>query len=326
MKDCCRRAKSDQPCGETQHRKAQALTTKLDRKGLIYGVSACLIWGFFPLYWPLLRPAFALEILAHRVIWSLLVCVLLLIGQHKFRILMLLVADRRRIWWLVGSSCALSANWLTFIWAVNNNHFTESALGYYINPLVMVFLGVLVYKEQLSQLQWLAGGSGAIAVFILSFAYGRPPWIALLIATTWGLYGVIKKHFNGNALESLAAETLVLMIPALALLIYLGIIGKGQFGIDFKSSLLLSGAGIVTTLPLLMFNGAATRLPLSITGLLQYIQPSVQFLLGILVLHEKMSRDRWIGFGFIWLSLLLLAIDMLRNSRRSLDDGIAKAH
>ncbi|MEI7550309.1 MAG: EamA family transporter RarD [Actinomycetes bacterium] len=302
------------------------MTTKLDRKGLIYGVSACLIWGFFPLYWPLLRPAFALEILAHRVIWSLLVCVLLLIGQHKFRILMLLVADRRRIWWLVGSSCALSANWLIFIWAVNNNHFTESALGYYINPLVMVFLGVLVYKEQLSQLQWLAGGSGAIAVFILSFAYGRPPWIALLIATTWGLYGVIKKHFNGNALESLAAETLVLMIPALALLIYLGIIGKGQFGIDFKSSLLLSGAGIVTTLPLLMFNGAATRLPLSITGLLQYIQPSVQFLLGILVLHEKMSRDRWIGFGFIWLSLLLLAIDMLRNSRRSLDDGIAKAH
>jgi len=236
------------------------------------------------------------------------------------------VADKSRIWWLVGSSCALSANWLVFIWAVNNNHFTESALGYYINPLVMVFLGVMIYKEQLSRYQWLAGGSGAIAVLILSFAYGRPPWIALLIATTWGLYGLIKKHFNGDALESLAAETLVLLIPALALLIYLGMIGKGQFGIDFKSSLLLAGAGIVTTLPLLMFNGAATRLPLSISGLLQYIQPSVQFLLGILVLHEAMSRDRWIGFGFLWLSLVFLAIDMLKDSSRTIDDGVAQAH
>lgn len=302
------------------------MTTKLDRRGLIYGVSACVIWGFFPLYWPLLRPAFAIEILAHRIVWSLLVCLFLLAGQRKFRTLLRLVADKSRIWWLVGSSCALSANWLVFIWAVNNNHFTESALGYYINPLVMVFLGVMIYKEQLSRYQWLAGGSGAIAVLILSFAYGRPPWIALLIATTWGLYGLIKKHFNGDALESLAAETLVLLIPALALLIYLGMIGKGQFGIDFKSSLLLAGAGIVTTLPLLMFNGAATRLPLSITGLLQYIQPSVQFLLGILVLHEEMSRDRWIGFGFLWLSLVFLAIDMLKDSGRTIDDGIAEAH
>ena len=302
------------------------MTTKLDRRGLIYGVSACVIWGFFPLYWPLLRPAFAIEILAHRIVWSLLVCLFLLVGQRKFRTLLRLVADKNRIWWLVGSSCALSANWLVFIWAVNNNHFTESALGYYINPLVMVFLGVMIYKEQLSRYQWLAGGSGAIAVLILSFAYGRPPWIALLIATTWGLYGLIKKHFNGDALESLAAETLVLLIPALALLIYLGMIGKGQFGIDFKSSLLLAGAGIVTTLPLLMFNGAATRLPLSITGLLQYIQPSVQFLLGILVLHEEMSRDRWIGFGFLWLSLVFLAIDMLKDSGRTIDDGVAEAH
>lgn len=285
-----------------------------------------MIWGFFPLYWPLLRPAFAIEILAHRIVWSLLVCLLLLVGQRKFRTLLRLVSDKSRIWWLVGSSCALSANWLVFIWAVNNNHFTESALGYYINPLVMVFLGVMIYKEQLSRYQWLAGGSGAIAVLILSFAYGRPPWIALLIATTWGLYGLIKKHFNGDALESLAAETLVLLIPALALLIYLGMIGKGQFGIDFKSSLLLAGAGIVTTLPLLMFNGAATRLPLSITGLLQYIQPSVQFLLGILVLHEEMSRDRWIGFGFLWLSLVFLAIDMLKDSSRTIDDGVAEAH
>jgi chloramphenicol-sensitive protein RarD len=285
-----------------------------------------VIWGFFPLYWPLLRPAFAIEILAHRIVWSLLVCLLLLVGQRKFRTLLRLVADKSRIWWLVGSSCALSANWLVFIWAVNNNHFTESALGYYINPLVMVFLGVMIYKEQLSRYQWLAGGSGAIAVLILSFAYGRPPWIALLIATTWGLYGLIKKHFNGDALESLAAETLVLLIPALALLIYLGMIGKGQFGIDFKSSLLLAGAGIVTTLPLLMFNGAATRLPLSITGLLQYIQPSVQFLLGILVLHEEMSRDRWIGFGFLWLSLVFLAIDMFKDSSRTIDDGVAQAH
>ena len=285
-----------------------------------------MIWGFFPLYWPLLRPAFAIEILAHRIVWSLLVCVLLLVGQRKFRTLLRLVADKRRIWWLVGSSCALSANWLVFIWAVNNNHFTESALGYYINPLVMVFLGVMIYKEQLSRYQWLAGGSGAVAVLILSFAYGRPPWIALLIATTWGLYGLIKKHFNGDALESLAAETLVLLIPALALLVYLGMIGNGQFGLDFKSSLLLAGAGIVTTLPLLMFNGAATRLPLSITGLLQYIQPSVQFLLGILVLHEEMSRDRWIGFGFLWLSLVFLAIDMLKVSGRTIDDGVAEAH
>ena len=302
------------------------MTAKLDRAGLAYGVSACLIWGFFPLYWPLLKPAFALEILAHRVVWSLLVCLLLLVGQRKIRVLLHLVVNKRRIWWLVGSSLALSANWLVFIWAVNNDHFTESALGYYINPLVMVFLGIVVYKEKLSRTQWLAGASGAVAVIILSFAYGRPPWIALLIASTWGLYGIIKKHFNGNALESLAAETLVLIIPALALLIYLGIQGKGQFGLDFRSSLLLSGAGIVTTLPLLMFNGAATRLPLSIIGLLQYIQPSVQFLLGVFVLHEEMSKERWIGFAFIWLSLFLLGADLVKSSRRTLDDSVAEAH
>ncbi len=302
------------------------MTAKLDRTGLAYGVSACLIWGFFPLYWPLLKPAFALEILAHRVVWSLLVCLLLLVGQRKIRVLLHLVVNKRRIWWLVGSSLALSANWLVFIWAVNNDHFTESALGYYINPLVMVFLGIVVYKEKLSRTQWLAGASGAVAVIILSFAYGRPPWIALLIASTWGLYGTIKKHFNGNALESLAAETLVLIIPALALLIYLGIQGKGQFGLDFRSSLLLSGAGIVTTLPLLMFNGAATRLPLSIIGLLQYIQPSVQFLLGVFVLHEEMSKERWIGFAFIWLSLFLLGADLVKSSRRTLDDSVAEAH
>jgi chloramphenicol-sensitive protein RarD len=190
----------------------------------------------------------------------------------------------------------------------------------------MVFLGIVVYKEKLSRTQWLAGTSGGVAVIILSFAYGRPPWIALLIAATWGLYGIIKKHFNGNALESLAAETLVLIIPALALLIYLGIQGKGQFGLDFRSSLLLAGAGIVTTLPLLMFNGAATRLPLSIIGLLQYIQPSVQFLLGVFVLHEAMSKERWIGFAFIWLSLFLLGADLVKSSRRTLDDGVTETH
>ena len=301
------------------------MTAKLDRRGLIYGVSACLTWGFFPLFWPLLKPAFALEILAHRVVWSLLVCLILIVGQRKMKVLLRLVANKRRIWWLVGSSLALSANWLIFIWAVNNNYFTESALGYYINPLVMILLGIVVYKEKLSRTQWLASISGAAGVVILSFAYGRPPWIALVIASTWGIYAVIKKHFNGNALESLAAETLVLLIPALALLIYLGVNGEGHFGFDLRSSILLAVAGIITTLPLLMFNGAATRLPLSIIGLLQYIPPSVQFLIAVFVLHEEMSQASWISFVFIWLSLFLLAADMMKSSRRSLDNRVAKA-
>jgi len=287
------------------------------RTGYIFGVSSYILWGFFPLYWPYVKPASAFEILSHRIVWSIIFCTFLLAFRKSVRASFSLLTHFATFKWLVLSSIALSINWGVFIWAVNNAHTVDSALGYYINPLVLILFGVVLYKERLSRWQWVAVALGTISVVILAIDYGTLPWIALTLAFSFGSYGLLKKHMDSAALETFNAETMVIGIPALFYLLYLSHQGTGQFGHGTRETLMLAGAGIVTTVPLLLFNGATTRLPLSMIGLLQYINPSIQFIIGVLVRHEKMSTTRWICFGLIWSALAILTFDGLRSRKVS---------
>ncbi|MFL6140579.1 MAG: EamA family transporter RarD [Labedaea sp.] len=291
-------------------------------RGMGFGAAAYGMWGLFPLYWPLLRPAGDIEILAHRMVWSLLfVAALLTVSGLRGRVgwaaLLAVVADRRRLGLLAGAAMLITVNWGTYIYGVNNGHVVETALGYFTGPLVSVVVGVLLLHERLRPAQWVAVGFGAAAVVVLTAGYGRPPWIALLLAFSFGSYGLLKKLANTGAIESLAAETGITAVPALVYLLILGGTGAGTFtGHGAGHALLLAASGAVTALPLLAFGAAATRIPLSMVGLLQYIAPVMQFLLGILVFGEHMPVERWIGFTMVWLGLTILTWDGLRRSRR----------
>lgn len=219
------------------------------------------------------------------------------------------------------TSILISINWLVYIWATNNEHVVEASLGYYINPLVMIGFGVVVLKEKLRWLQWFAVAIASLGVLILTIDYGRLPWIALILAVSWGSYGFVKKWLGLGALEGLAIETALMALPYLLFLLFLGNKGTGQLGQGVGITTLLISAGAVTAIPLLLFNGATTRLPLTIIGLLQYITPTVQFSIGVWVLHENMPYMRWVGFLIIWLALTVLAFDLIKSSR-SIDNRI----
>ena len=286
------------------------------RRGVLLGVGAYLMWGLFPLYWPLLKPAGALEILAHRVVWSLGVVLALLLATGKLG--WVRTAPRRKLAWLTLAAVLVSFNWLLYIWAVNAGHVVETSLGYFINPLISVLLGVAFLKERLRPGQWLALGGAFTAVLVLSYDYGHPPWIALGLAPSFGLYGLVKKHAGVGAIESLSFETAVLVLPALAYLISLELSGTGSFGhVSFGKEALLVGAGVMTALPLVAFGGAANRVPLSTLGVLQYFAPTLQFLCGVLFFREQMSSLRWVSFSLIWVSLAFFALEgvLMRRSR-----------
>ncbi len=281
---------------------------------MIWGVSAYLMWGLFPLYWPLLKPIGALEILAHRVVWSLFVVVALLLASG--RLTWLRSTTRTKLLWLTLAAVLVSFNWLLYIWAVNAGHVVETSLGYFINPLISVLLGVFFLGEQMRRGQWLALGGAFIAVLVLTYDYGRPPWIALGLAPSFALYGLVKKRAAVGAVESLSFETGVLLLPALFYLVMLESQGLGSFGhVPFSREALLVGAGVMTALPLVAFGAAANRVPLSTLGLLQYFAPTLQFLCGVFFFHEQMSSLRWVGFGLIWLSLLGFAAEGLWAQR-----------
>ncbi len=265
------------------------------------------------------------EILAHRVIWSLFVCLGALTLRRQLGALWQMLRTRRLVGWLTLAAIGLSLNWGIFIWAINSGHVVESALGYYINPLIMIASGVLFLGERMRRTQWIAVGLGVISVIILTAEYGRPPYIALALAFSWGFYALVKKHLSEGALETLTVETLLMFAPAAMYLIVLGNRGDGRFGSSAPLTLLLITAGFVTAIPLLMFNGAATRVPLSTMGLLQYLNPTIQFVIGLSLRHETMSGGRWIGFTLIWLALVLLSVDGLRSSR-AINDNIAESH
>ena len=274
------------------------------------------MWGLFPLYWPLLKPIGALEILAHRVVWSLAVLVLLLVFTGKLG--WLRTTTRAKLGWLTLAAVLVSFNWLLYIWAVNAGHVVETSLGYFINPLISVLLGVTFLGERLRKGQWLALGGALVAVLVLSVDYGRPPWIALGLAPSFALYGLVKKRAGVGAVESLSFETGVLVTPALIYLVVLEVQGAGSFGhVPLSRELLLVGAGVMTAFPLVAFGAAANRVPLSTLGVLQYFAPTLQFLCGVFFFHEHMSSLRWTGFGLIWLSLAGFAAEGLYAQRLS---------
>ena len=290
--------------------------------GLIFGLSAYVLWGLFPLYWPLLKPASAYEIVAHRAVWTLVFCLVVLFFHKKLRHTFAQLRKPRTLFGLAATSALISVNWIVYIWATNSGHVVEASLGYYINPLVIIAFGVLLLKEKMRLGQWLAVGIATIGVAVLTIDYGRLPWIAIALALSWGSYGVIKKVLGLGALEGLTIETFISLVPYAIFLLILERNGTGQFGHHLGLSILLLSAGAITAIPLLLFNGSTTRLPYTVIGLLQYITPTIQFSIGVWVRHEAMPAARWVGFLFIWLALVALAVDLVRSSR-AINNGIA---
>jgi chloramphenicol-sensitive protein RarD len=293
-------------------------------KGLLFGVSAYIIWGLLPLYWKLVEEAGAYEILAHRGIWSLLICVSLLALRKQLKSAYEMVRSSRTFSLLFLASGLLTINWGVYIWSVTVNRVVEAALGYYITPLINVTFGVLLLREKLRPAQWIAVALAAAGVVILTLGYGSLPWIALVLAISFGSYSLIKKSLNLGALETLSLETLFAFLPNIVFLFIIQGNGSAEFGSTWSISMLLFGAGAATVIPLLLFNGSTTRLPLSTVGLLQYITPTIMFFIGIYINNEDISTTKVIGFAFIWLALAVLSRDLYRSSR-PLDDGIAKA-
>ena len=283
------------------------------RLGLIYGFSSYTLWGLFPLYWPLLQPATPLEMVSHRAVWSLVICVIALAIMHQLRSTFALMLSPGVFWKFVLAAVFISANWLAYIWAVNNEQIVEASLGYYMQPILLVLLGIFVFKEEMRKIQWVAFIVAAVGVIILTIDYGRPPWISFVLAFSWSSYSFVKKKINLGSLQGLAIETFIASFFYGAYLIWLGEQGKGQFGNGVGLTALLIGAGVVTAVPLLLFNGATTRIPFTMIGLLQYLTPTIQFMLAVFLRHEPMPAGRWIGFVFIWVALVALGYDLIKS-------------
>lgn len=289
------------------------------RRGFTLGFLAYLMWGAFPLYWPLLKPAGAVEILAHRMVWSLVVMGVLVVALRRAGALRAVLRDRRTALLLVVAAITITVNWGTYIYGVNTDRVVETSLGYFINPLVTVLMGVLVLGERLRPVQWTALAIGLLAVVVLTVDYGRPPVIALVLAVSFGTYGLAKKSAGVGAIESLAFETAVIAPFALGYLVWLGSSGRAHFASEGAGHVfLLVASGVVTAVPLLCFGGAATRVSMTTLGLLQYLTPSIQFALGVTLLGEQMPTGRWIGFALVWLALVVLTAEALRHRRRQL--------
>ncbi|MEV5173594.1 EamA family transporter RarD [Streptomyces flaveolus] len=287
------------------------------RTGLLNGFAAYGMWGLVPLFWPLLKPAGAMEILAHRMVWSLVFVAAALLFVRRWAWAGELLRQPRRLGLIAVAAGVITVNWGVYIWAVNAGHVVEASLGYFINPLVTIAMGVLLLKERLRPVQWAAVGVGLAAVVVLTVGYGRPPWISLCLAFSFATYGLVKKKVDLGGVESLAAETAIQFLPALGYLLWLTAHGEASFLNEGAGhAALLASTGIVTALPLVCFGAAAIRVPLSTLGLLQYLAPIFQFLLGVLYFHEAMPAERWAGFALVWLALILLTGDALRWARR----------
>jgi chloramphenicol-sensitive protein RarD len=296
----------------------------LDRKGLLIAASAFVLWGLMPLYWHLLKAVPSLQIVAHRVLWCAVLVALWLLwsqGRGWFRAIL---AQPRLAAMLTLSGLCIGVNWGLYIWAVNAGHVVESSLGYFINPLLNVVIGTLFLRERLNPTQWVSVAITAAGVLWLTFNYGSFPWIALALATSFGIYGVIRKLAAVDSVTGLGFENSVLLLPALGYLLWAESSGQGGFlpldssggwGIGVDALLVFGGA--LTALPLIAFSFAVRRVPLSTIGLMQYIAPTMQFLIGVLVFRESFDRDRAIGFIVIWIALAIFALDSLRRARMS---------
>lgn len=298
---------------------AKAKTQSEEAKGTTYGVLAYALWGVFPLYFHILEPAGAWEVLCNRILWTLLVCAIALVITRQARFLRELVGNPKRLGMIALAGIAIAANWVIYVQAVVTGHVAQASLGYFLNPLFTVALGVIVLRERLRPLQIVAVAVGLVACLYLSVESGGVPWLALSLAFSFGTYGLLKNKIGGslNALQSLTGETAVLAPAAAILLAIMTIRGQTTFTTHgVGHSLLLAASGIVTALPLLLFAAAAARVPLVSIGLMQFITPVLQLICGVTVLGEQLSTGRWIGFGIVWIALILLSIDAVRSATR----------
>lgn len=287
--------------------------------GLFYGIGAYLCWGFFPLFWILLGPSEPPEILAHRVVWSLVFVVFLVTGLRLWpKVASVLRSPRQRI--LVAiAAVAITTNWGFFIYGVHTERVLEVSLGYFINPLISVFLGVIVLKERLRIAQWVAIGLGFVAVVVLTIDYGRLPYVGVVLALAFGVYALVKKQVSLGTVEGLTVETLLILPFAVAFLVWLAATGQSTVGSHGTwHVVLIVLTGLVTAIPLLLFGAAATRLSMTSIGLLQYIAPILHFLTGWLIFGEEMPAGRWIGFTLVWIALVIFTVDALHHRRRTL--------
>lgn len=287
------------------------------RRGYVYGLGAYVLWGFFPLYIKLLRPAGPVEILAHRVVWSVAFVALVLTGMRNWAFLRELLRRPRALAGIACAAALIAINWGTYIYGVNSDRVVETALGYFINPLVVVLLGVTVLRERLRPAQWIALGIGGFAVAVLAVDYGRLPYLALTLAVSFGGYGLVKKRLGLPAAEGLFVESAVLALPALSYLGWLTWRSGSSFGqVSIQHTTLMVLAGAATAIPLLLFAGAANRMPLTGLGVLQYTAPILQLACGVLIFHEPMPPARMAGFALVWLALIVFTVDGVRNARR----------
>jgi chloramphenicol-sensitive protein RarD len=287
------------------------------QRGALFGATAYLLWGCFPLYFPLLRPAGAVEVLAHRVVWSLVVVAVLVQVTRRWAAVRAIVADRAKLSRLAVAAAVLAVNWGVYIYGVTSGRVVETSLGYFINPLVTVMLGVVVLRERLRPLQYAALGLAAAAVVFLAVQSGHVPWIALILAVSFGTYGLLKKTAVVGALAGLTVETAVLAPLGLAYLVVLQLSGRSTLVAHGPAhTTLLAVTGLITAIPLLFFGAAASRVPLTTLGVLQYLAPTMQFLLGVLVFHEPLGAARLLGFGLVWVALLVFTADLMNARRR----------
>ncbi|MDR2252682.1 MAG: EamA family transporter RarD [Bifidobacteriaceae bacterium] len=295
------------------------------RQGLVFGIGAYVLWGVLPLYLTLVGRASALEVIAHRIVWTAVLCAGALVLARQWAPLRRAVGRPKVLGAMALAGVLLTANWLVFVWATLNGHLVDAALGYFINPLFSVLLGVVLLHERLRAAQWTAVGIGALAVVVIAATAGRLPWVALVLPLTFGFYGYVEKLVGRSvpAFTALAVETAVVLPAAVGHLIWLGVTGRGTFvvGMPGHDSALL-GLGVATAAPLLLFNAAARRLPLSLLGFLQYLCPVMQFITGLLLFHEPMSGGRWFGFAAVWAALATLTGDALWRSRRAASGGL----
>jgi chloramphenicol-sensitive protein RarD len=288
------------------------------RRGALYGATAYLLWGVFPLYFPLLEPSGAVEVLAHRISWSVAVMAVVVLVARKGASVRRVVADRRRLAQISVAAVLLGLNWGVYIYGVTSDHVVETSLGYFINPLVTVLLGVFVLRERLRKAQWAALALAFVAVLVLSIENGRPPWIALILAFSFGTYGLLKKTARVGAVEGLAVETAVLAPIALAYLVVLGARGDSTFlGEGAGHATLIGLTGVITAVPLLFFGAAASRVPLTTLGILQYHAPTLQFLIGVLIVDEPLGLAKLLGFVLVWIALAAFTADLVSHTRRA---------
>jgi len=288
----------------------------MHKEGLLYAFFAYFIWGLTPIYWKMIQHVPAIQLIGHRIAWSFILLSVVLFITRQWRELRSLASERRVMRIYLVAAALVGCNWFIYVWAVNSGHIVEASLGYFINPLLSVLLGVIFLRERLRMLQWIAVGLAAAGVIYLTATYGRLPWIALGLAFTFGFYGLVKKTAPLSSLHGLTLETGILFVPSVIFLAYQDGIGQGAFlHTGIGSDLLMAGAGLVTAIPLLMFVSAARRIPLTTIGIMHYITPTCQLLIAVLIYKEAFDITKAFGFGIVWIGLIIFAVEGYRTHR-----------